>query len=201
MALPPSPGAVDDARGPTIEFHRRQPFACGPFPMILPIVKYGNPVLHRVAEPVTAFDEALERLSKDMVETMYAAPGVGLAAPQVGVPTRLMVIDPTAGEKAGSLIVLANPEIRESDGDQYEEEGCLSIPEFMARVRRPRKLVVSGKRIDGSQTKVEGEDLLARILSHEIDHLNGVLFIDHLSVVKRDIIKRKIRKKVRAGEW
>ena len=169
--------------------------------MILPIVKFGNSVLHGVAEQVTAFDETLERLSKDMAETMYAAPGVGLAAPQVGVLTRLMVIDPTGGEKAGSLIVLANPEILESEGDQYEEEGCLSIPEFTARVHRPRKLVVTGKRIDGSRTMVEGEDLLARILSHEIDHLNGVLFIDHLSVIKRDIIKRKIRKKVRAGEW
>ena len=169
--------------------------------MILPIVKYGNSVLHQVAAPVTAFDDALERLSKDMVETMYAAPGVGLAAPQVGVPTRLMVIDPTGGEKAGSLTVLANPEILDSEGDQYEEEGCLSIPEFMARVHRPEKLTVSGKRIDGRQTRVEGEGLLARILSHEIDHLNGVLFIDHLSVIKRDIIKRKIRKKVRAGEW
>ena len=194
-------GAVDDAQGPTIKSQRRRSFAAGHFPMILPIVKYGDSVLHRVAEPVTAFDQALERLSRDMVETMYAAPGVGLAAPQVGVLTRLMVIDPTAGEKAGSLIVLANPEIQESEGDQYEEEGCLSIPEFTARVHRPEKLIVSGKRIDGSRIVVEGEELMARILSHEIDHLNGVLFIDHLSVIKRDIIKRKIRKKVRAGEW
>lgn len=169
--------------------------------MILPIVKYGNSVLQRIAEPVTIFDQSLERLSKDMVETMYAAPGVGLAAPQVGVSIRLMVIDPTGGEKSGSLIVMANPEILELEGDQYEEEGCLSIPEFTARVHRSQKVVVSGKHINGSQTTVEGEGLLSRILSHEIDHLNGVLFIDHLSVIKRDIIKRKIRKKVRAGEW
>ena len=175
--------------------------AAEPFPMILSIVKYGNSVLKRVAEPVTFFNETLEGLSKDMVETMYAAPGVGLAAPQVGVLTRLMVIDPTGGEKAGSLIVLANPEILDSDGDQYEEEGCLSVPEFTARVHRPQRVVVSGREVDGSQKIVEGEGLLSRILSHEIDHLNGVLFIDHLSLIKRDIIKRKIRKKVRAGEW
>ncbi len=169
--------------------------------MIFPIVKYGNSVLQQVSEPVTSFNETLEALCKNMMETMYAAPGVGLAAPQVGVLTRLMVIDPTVGEKAGSLIVLANPEIINAEGDQYEEEGCLSIPDFTARVHRPQRVVVSGKEIDGKEKIVEGEGLLSRILAHEIDHLNGILFIDHLGAIKRDIIKRKIRKKVRAGEW
>ena len=169
--------------------------------MILPIVKYGNSVLQQVAEPVTSFDDQLEALCKNLVETMYAAPGVGLAAPQVGVLARLVVIDPTVGEKAGSLIVLANPEIIDAEGDQYEEEGCLSLPDFTARIHRPQRVVVSGKEIDGKEKIVEGEGLLSRILAHEIDHLNGVLFVDHLGAIKRDIIKRKIRKRVRAGEW
>ena len=169
--------------------------------MILPIIKYGNPVLQQRSEPVISFDENLRTLCKNMVETMYAAPGVGLAAPQIKVLTRLMVIDPTAGEKSGSLIVLANPEIMIVEGDQYEEEGCLSIPDFTARVHRPQKVLVSGKDLDGKEKVVEGENLLSRILVHEIDHLNGVLFIDHLGTIKRDIIKRKIRKKIRAGEW
>lgn len=169
--------------------------------MILPIIKYGNPVLQQRSEPVISFDENLRTLCKNMVETMYAAPGVGLAAPQIKVLTRLMVIDPTAGEKSGSLIVLANPEIMIVEGDQYEEEGCLSIPDFTARVHRPQKVLVSGKDLDGKEKFVEGEDLLSRILVHEMDHLNGVLFIDHLGAIKRDIIKRKIRKRIRAGEW
>ena len=169
--------------------------------MILPIVKYGNPILNRVANPVVSFDEELAELSKSMVETMYDASGVGLAAPQVGVLTRLMVVDSTGGEKNDSLIVLVNPKIITIEGDQFEEEGCLSIPSFSERVPRPKKVVVSARGIDNEELVIEGEDLLSRILIHEIDHLNGVLFIDHLSVIKRDIIKRKIRKKVRNGEW
>ncbi len=169
--------------------------------MILPIVKYGNPILNQIANPVISFDEELEELSKNMVETMYDATGVGLAAPQVGILTRLMVVDPTAGEKADSLIVLVNPEIITTEGDQFEEEGCLSIPSFTERVHRPQKVVVSARGIDNNELVVEGQDLLCRILIHEIDHLNGVLFLDHLSVIKRDVIKRKIRKQVRNGEW
>ena len=169
--------------------------------MILPIVKYGNPILNQIANPVTSFDEELEELSKNMVETMYDATGVGLAAPQVGILTRLMVVDPTAGEKADSLIVLVNPEIITTEGDKFEEEGCLSIPSFTERVHRPQKVVVSARGIDNNELVVEGQDLLCRILIHEIDHLNGVLFLDHLSVIKRDVIKRKIRKQVRNGEW
>ena len=169
--------------------------------MILPIVKYGNPILNQIANPVISFDEELKELSKNMVETMYDATGVGLAAPQVGILTRLMVVDPTVGEKADSLIVLVNPKIITTEGDQFEEEGCLSIPSFSERVHRPQKVVVSARGIDNNELVVEGQDLLCRILIHEIDHLNGVLFLDHLSVIKRDVIKRKIRKQVRNGEW
>ncbi len=169
--------------------------------MILPIVKYGNPILHQIATPVISFDEELAELSKNMVETMYDAGGVGLAAPQVGMLTRLMVVDPTAGEKTDSLIVLVNPKIITTEGDQFEDEGCLSIPSFSEQVHRSQKVVVSARGIDNKELVVEGQGLLSRILIHEIDHLNGVLFIDHISVIKRDIIKRKIRKKVRNGEW
>ena len=169
--------------------------------MILPIVKYGDPILNRICPPVTVFDERLETLATNMVETMYAAPGVGLAAPQVGVLTRVIVIDVTVGEKADNLITVFNPELINAEGDQFEEEGCLSIPDFKGRVHRPQRVVVSGKNSKGKELIIEGEGLLSRVFAHEIDHLNGILFIDHLSSIKRDIIKRKIRKKVRAGEW
>lgn len=169
--------------------------------MILPIIKYGDPILQKVCEPVTVFDKELESLAKNMTETMYAAPGVGLAAPQVGVLKRLIVVDVTVGEKAGNLITLVNPEIINAEGDQYEEEGCLSIPNFTGKVHRPYRVVVSGKSLQGKEKIIEGEGLLSRVFAHEIDHLNGILFIDHLGAIKRDIIKRKIRKKVRAGEW
>jgi peptide deformylase len=169
--------------------------------MILPVMKYGDPVLQQVCEPVTRFDEELQTLSKNMVQTMYAAPGYGLAAPQVGVLKRLIVVDDSVGKKPGSLIVLANPEIIDSDGDQYEEEGCLSVPDFTGRVHRPIRVVVSGQDMYGTEKICEGLGLLSRILAHEIDHLDGVMFIDRLGSIRRDMIKRKIRKKVRAGEW
>jgi peptide deformylase len=169
--------------------------------MILPIIKYGDPVLHQVCEPITVFDEELEVLAKNMLETMYAAPGYGLAAPQVGVMKRLIVIDVTVGEKPDSLIVLANPELINAEGDQYEEEGCLSIPDFTAKVHRPHRVIVCGRDLKDRERIIEGESVLSRVFAHEIDHLNGILFIDHLGAIKRDIIKRKIRKRVRAGEW
>jgi peptide deformylase len=169
--------------------------------MILPILKFGDPVLQKAADPVTVFDKELEELSKNMVETMYAAPGYGLAATQVGVSKRMIVLDDSVGKNPASLMVLVNPEIINSDGEQCEEEGCLSLPDFTSKVRRPLHVVVSAQDIHGAHKIVEGHDVLARILSHEIDHLKGTLFIDHLSALKRDIIKRKIRKKVRAGEW
>ena len=169
--------------------------------MIVPVLKYGDLRLQQVCKPVTQFDQELETLAKNMVETMYAAPGYGLAAPQVGVLKRLIVVDDTVGEKPDSLIVLANPEIIDAEGDQYEEEGRLSIPNFTGRVHRPMRVVVSGQNVKGDEKIYEGLGLLSRVLAHEIDHLNGVLFIDHLGSLKRDIIKRKIRKKVRAGDW
>jgi peptide deformylase len=169
--------------------------------MILPIVKYGDPVLEKVAEPVTVFDSELEQLAKNMVETMYAAPGYGLAAPQVGVSKRLIVLDESVGKSPESLLVLVNPEIINNEGQQCEEEGCLSVPEFTAKVQRPFRVVVSAQDVKGQHRVIEGQQLVARIMAHEIDHLNGILFINHLSSLKRDIIKRKIRKKVRAGEW
>lgn len=167
----------------------------------MPIVKYGDPVLEQNAELVSNFDQELERLTKNMVETMFAAPGYGLAAPQVGVSQRLIVLDDSVGRSAESLLVLVNPEIINSDGEQFEEEGCLSFPDFTAKVKRPMHVVVSAQDVKGRHRIFEGQGLLARILAHEIDHLNGVLFIHHLSSLKRDIIKRKIRRKVRAGEW
>jgi peptide deformylase len=169
--------------------------------MILPIKKYPDLVLQQICEPVTQFDQSLELLAKNMVETMYRAPGYGLAAPQVGVAKRLIVLDDSVGERPDALIVLTNPEIINAEGEQFEEEGCLSIPDFTGRVRRPMRVVVSGQDIHGNEKIYEGMGLLSRILSHEIDHLNGVLFIDHLGAIKRDMIRRKIRKKVRAGEW
>jgi peptide deformylase len=169
--------------------------------MILPVVKYGDPVLERGAEPVSDFGQELEQLAKNMVETMYAAPGYGLAAPQVGVSKRLIVLDDSVGRTAESLLVLVNPEIINSEGEQCEEEGCLSFPDFTAKVKRPMHVIVSAQDVKGQHKIFEAQSLLARILTHEIDHLNGVLFIHHLSSLKRDIIKRKIRRKVRAGEW
>jgi peptide deformylase len=169
--------------------------------MILPIVKYGDPVLQKVCDPVTNFDQELETLAKNMVQTMYSAPGYGLAAPQVGVLKRLIAVDDTVGEKPDSLIVLVNPEIIDAEGDQFEEEGCLSVPDFTGKVHRPLRVVVSGQDVHGNEKIYEGLGLLARILHHEIDHLDGVVFIDHLGSIRRDMIKRKIRKKVRAGEW
>ncbi len=148
--------------------------------MILPIVKYGDPVLERNAEPVSAFGQELEQLAKNIVETMYAAPGYGLAAPQVGVSKRLIVVDESVGRTAESLLVLVNPEIINSEGEQYEEEGCLSFPDFTAKVKRPMHVVVSAQDVKGHHKIFEGHSLLARILTHEIDHLNGVLFIHQL---------------------
>ncbi len=165
------------------------------------IVRYGEAVLEKVAEEVRNITDAEVQLVQDMVETMYKAPGVGLAAPQVGVAQRIMVTDTSGGEKDDNLLVIINPEIVSTDGEQYEEEGCLSIPGFTERVRRPKKIVVRGVDMDGREIILEGQDLLARAFCHEMDHLNGVLFLDHLSFIKRDLIKRKIRKRVKQDDW
>jgi peptide deformylase len=166
-----------------------------------PIVLFGADVLQKPAEPVTQISEEEILLVKDMVETMYKAPGVGLAANQVGVGKRIMVTDPSAGEKRNQLITIINPKIVVAEGEQYEEEGCLSVPGFSAAVVRPKSVIIAGLDVNGKEITVEGKDLLARAFCHEMDHLNGVFFLDHLSFIKRDMIKRKIRKLIKQGEW
>jgi peptide deformylase len=169
--------------------------------MIHPIVKFGNPVLERPAEAVTAFDRELKKLVEDMFESMYAAHGVGLAAPQIGISKRLAVIDVSFKENPDAKLVLANPEIIHSEGRNKQNEGCLSIPEFREPVLRARKVTVRAQDVNGKWFERTGEDLLARAFLHETDHLNGKLYLSHLSALKRDLIKRKIRKLVKAGEW
>jgi len=166
-----------------------------------PIVLLGDEVLEKPAELVTNISDAEIQLVQDMVDTMYKAPGVGLAANQVGVSKRILVTDPSAGEKPNQLITIVNPEIVSAEGEQYEDEGCLSVPGFTASVIRPKKVVIKGLDLDGKEVVVEGSDLLARAFCHEMDHLNGRFFLDHLSFIKRDMIKRKIRKLVKQGEW
>jgi peptide deformylase len=169
--------------------------------MIYPIVKYGNPVLEKAAEPVTEFDDQLQKLVEDMFESMYEAKGVGLAAPQIGISKRLAVIDITFKEDPSAKLVLANPEILHTEGKQKQSEGCLSIPEFREPLTRPNKVTVRAQDVNGKWFEKTGEELLARALLHETDHLNGRLYISHLSALKRDLIKRKIRKLMKAGEW
>lgn len=170
--------------------------------MVLRIVKYGDPVLETKAKPVTEFGTPeLRQLVDDMFETMYANKGIGLAAPQVAVSERLAVIDPSAGEDPNAKLVLINPEILVKEGSQIGEEGCLSIPGFREDVKRAYKVRLRARNADGEYYETEGEELLSRAMQHEIDHLNGVLFLSHLSLLKRDLIRRKIRKLVKAGEW
>ena len=169
--------------------------------MIRPILKHGDSVLHQHARAVEALTPDIERLVDDMIETMYAAPGVGLAAPQVGAPLRLFVVDISVGHDRAGLRVLVNPEFVERDGMQLEEEGCLSVPGFEATVVRPARVVVRGLDRQGTEQICEGTGLLARALQHEMDHLDGTLFVDRLRGIKRDLIVRKIRKLSRAGKW
>ncbi len=169
--------------------------------MIHPIVKYGDKVLETPAGPVTRFDEELARLADDMLESMYAAHGVGLAAPQIGRSLRLAVIDVSSGKNPEARLVLANPEITHTEGEQREEEGCLSLPGFHAAVLRPKFVTVRAQNLRGEWFEMRGEGLLARAFCHEIDHLNGVLFIQHLSLLKRDLIRRRVRKLKKLGEW
>ena len=169
--------------------------------MIRPILRYGDGPLHQPAAEVTTFDDAFQKLVDDMIETMYAAPGIGLAATQIGVPLRVFVIDLSLGKNTGELIVMANPVFVEREGTQLEEEGCLSAPGFNATVVRPRRAVVKGLDRDGNPKAIEGTDLLARAFQHEIDHLDGVVFIDRLRGIKRDMIVRKIQKLKKTGKW
>jgi peptide deformylase len=165
------------------------------------VVKYGNPVLHSPASPVKTIDGETARLVDDMVATMYAAPGIGLAAPQIGVPLRVIVIDLSVGEDKGQLIKLVNPEFVEKEGEQRHEEGCLSVPGFAGSPVRPARVTVKGLDLDGRERIYEATELLARAFCHEIDHIDGLLFVDRLSPLKRDLMKRKLRKRARNDDW
>jgi peptide deformylase len=165
------------------------------------IVKYGEPVLEKPTPVNKKFDAELAQLAEDMFATMYAAQGVGLAAPQIGKSLRLAVVDVSAGKNAEAKIVLVNPEIIHAEGEVREEEGCLSVPGFRGYVIRPQFVTVRAQDLKGETFEIRGENLLARAFCHEIDHLNGILFLQHLSMLKRDLIKRKIKKLRKEGEW
>jgi peptide deformylase len=168
---------------------------------IYAIVKYGDPILEKPAKIVNNFDAELEELVEDMFATMYAAQGIGLAAPQIGKSIRLAVVDVTSGKNPEARIVLVNPELIHGEGEKREEEGCLSIPGFRGYVVRPHFVTVKAQNAKGEPFEIRGEDLLARAFCHEIDHLNGILFLQHLSMLKRDLIRRKIKKLKKQGEW
>jgi len=168
---------------------------------IYPIVKYGDPMLEKSTPHLKDFDADLEELVEDMFASMYAAQGVGLAAPQIGKSLRIAVVDVTSGKNSEAKIVLANPEVIHFEGEKREEEGCLSIPGFRGYVLRPQFVTVRAQNAKGDFFEIRGEDLLARAFCHEIDHLNGILFLQHLSMLKRDLIRRKIKKLRKQGEW
>ncbi|HEX7798127.1 MAG TPA: peptide deformylase [Vicinamibacterales bacterium] len=169
--------------------------------MIRPILKYGDQILHEVARPVEAVTPDIASVIADMIDTMYAAPGIGLAATQIGIPLRIFVVDITLGRDPGGLIVMVNPEFVSREGMQLEEEGCLSIPGFNATVVRPERAIVKGLDREGAEHQREGTGLLARAFQHEMDHLDGTLFVDRLRGIKRDLIVRRIKKLTRAGKW
>jgi peptide deformylase len=169
--------------------------------VIRPILRYGEPGLHEPAADVTAFDAELQTLIDDMVETMYAAPGIGLAATQIGVAKRIFVVDLSIGRTSGELIVMVNPQFVEREGTQLEEEGCLSAPGFNATVVRPARAVVKGLNRQGEEQTIPAAGLLARAFQHEMDHLDGVVFIDRLRGIKREMIVRKIQKLKKTGKW
>ena len=168
---------------------------------VLPIRKYGDDVLRKPAEPVTDIDSSLQTLIDDMVDTMYAAPGVGLAANQVGVSKRLMIIDLSVGKRPEELHVFINPEMIEAEGEITEEEGCLSIPDFVEVVTRPERVKLRYLDRNGVEREMWGDGLMARAMCHEIDHLNGTLFVDHLRGFKKDRILKKISKLAKSGMW
>jgi len=169
--------------------------------MLRPIVRYGADVLHQPAAPVEAVTPDIQKLIDDMIQTMYAAPGIGLAATQIGVPLRIFVADISVGRNPADLLVFVNPEFVERDGMQLEEEGCLSVPGFNATVARPARVTVKGLNREGEEQIVEGTGLLARCFQHEMDHLDGTLFVDRLRGLQKDLIVRKIKKLTRAGKW
>ena len=169
--------------------------------MIRPVLRYGESVLHSPAKPVGEITQEIQQLIDDMIQTMYAAPGIGLAATQVGVGLRIFVCDISAGRNPADLMVFINPEFVERDGMQLEEEGCLSLPGFNATVARPSRAVVKGLNRNGDPQTVEGSGLQARCFQHEIDHLDGTVFVDRLRGLQKDLILRKVRKLLRAGKW
>lgn len=167
---------------------------------VLEILKYPNPNLKKKSQPVKIIDPSLRQLVQNLAETLYAAPGVGLAAPQVGYLLRLVVIDVTPVNQPKNLMVLINPEIISSEGECTWEEGCLSVPDFNEEVKRKKKVVVRCRNLEGETVEVEGNDLLSIVLQHEIDHLDGILFVDHLSQLKRDLYKRQLKKEKKEGK-
>ena len=177
------------------------PQASGPARKIYQIVKYGDPILEKPSSTIAKFDAELEELAEDMFATMYAAQGIGLAAPQIGKSIRIAVVDVTSGKNPEAKIVLVNPEIVHGEGEKREEEGCLSVPGFRGYVVRPQFVTIRAQNLTGESFEIRGEDLLSRAFCHEIDHLNGVLFLQHLSMLKRDMIRRKIKKLKKQGEW
>jgi peptide deformylase len=168
---------------------------------IRPILKWGHPTLHTPSEPVATIDGSIATLLKDMVETMYSAPGIGLAAPQIGVPLRVIVIDLSVGEDPRQLIQLVNPVFVERAGEQKVEEGCLSVPGFGGSPLRPERVTVKGLDPEGNERTYTATELLARAFCHEIDHIDGALFVDRLSPLKRDLMRKKLRKKAKSGDW
>jgi peptide deformylase len=170
--------------------------------MVYPIVKLGDPVLEREAADVTEFDTpALHKFIEDMFESMYAAKGVGLAAPQIGVSEKIAVIDVSNGEKPEEKLVIINPKIVKVEGRQTGEEGCLSIPGFREQVRRGKRVTIRAQNIKGEEFEMTGEDLLARAFLHETDHLYGKLYFMHISALKREVMRRKVKKLQRDGDW
>jgi len=168
---------------------------------IRPIVKWGEAVLHAPSRPVANIDGQIAALVQDMLDTMYAAPGIGLAAPQIGVALRVIVVDLSVGEDKQQLLHLINPEFVEKEGEQRHEEGCLSIPGYAGTPLRPARIAVKGLDLQGRERLYSGTELLARAFCHEIDHIEGLLFVDRLSPLKRDLMQRKLRKRARAGDW
>lgn len=169
--------------------------------MIYPIVKYPDPVLARRAEPVSVFDKHLATLIDDMFESMYAAEGIGLAAPQIGISKRIFIVDVSLGKEAKDKLALINPEIISTEGKQVEEEGCLSLPDIRDKVSRAFRVTMRAQDVTGKWFQVDGDELLARAFQHENDHLDGVLFIDRVSRLKRELILRRIHKLQKNGEW
>jgi len=167
---------------------------------ILQIVKYGNPTLTKKAEEIINLDKYVEKLAHNMLQTMYAAPGIGLAAPQVNESKRLITVDLSVGEDSQNLIILINPELISQEGEITSEEGCLSVPDINEKVARPYRVIVKGIDLKGNEKTVEAEGLLARVLCHEIDHINGKLFIDHLSLLKKNLIRKKLKRAIQTGK-